>query len=785
MSAEHAVGSTRIEALAPDIIRVRYSPDGRFPAERPWDVLIDLPPTYPDLIEKDDTVRLAAGALTAMLDCHRGVVEFSNDAGMRFAQDLEPPGTRDISGDETRIGHDIELPAGNGRRLVKLDKAMAADESYLGFGQRTGRLDRRHRCLTHWTIDHSYPGHSRGDDNLYQAHPFFMAVRPGFAWGLFMYSTWYSTFDVGAEKEDVLSLSTLGGVLDYFVFAGPTPAAVVEQLTRLTGRPALPPLWALGFHQSRWSYGSDAEVRAIARGFRERAIPLDAIHLDIDYMDGYRVFTWDKDRFANPAETVAELRSLGVRAVTIVDPGVKQETGYAVADEGLADGHFVRHPDGTPVVGYVWPGASLFPDFCRGATRDWWGRLHRALTDVGVDGVWCDMNEPSITERPHGPQRPMPLDTPQGGEASHAEVHNLYGHMMARATHEGLERVRPGRRPWVLTRSGYVGTQRWAASWMGDNSSWWEHLEMSLPQLASLGLSGSPHVGVDIGGFYHHGFDELFARWIALGAYYPFMRNHAHRDSRPQEPWAFGHEIETIARDAIALRYRLLPYLYTLAHRAHRTGEPILRPLVYDFPDDWMLHQVEDQVMIGPQLLVAPVYQPGVRRRLVELPAGTWYDLHTGARHDAGPLIADAPLARAPAFVRGGSVLTLGQLRQSTDEPLTELTLEAYPAEDESGHWTLTEDDGDSLDYREGVIAETRYTVAALNAGGGLAIGERTGRFEPHPRTLVVRLHLDAKPAGLKLDGKRCDWSWQDDRCVAELRLTDDGRAHRVTPVRG
>ncbi len=798
--AFHEVGCTQIDAVAADILRVRFSPTGRFAPRRNWEPVLDLPSAELTVAEEGPTCHLGADGLSASIDLATGAVAFQTPAGWPLGEDIGPPQWREMSVRETALEQtpDTELPPGPARTACFLDKRMAPGEAYFGFGQRTGRLDRRHRRLTHWTVDRSSPGHCRGNDNMYQAHPVLLAMRPGLTWGLFLHSSWYSAFDVGAEQEGVLTLFTLGGELDYFVFAGPTPAVVVEQLTRLTGRPALPPLWALGYHQSRWSYGSDQEVRTIAREFRARRIPLEAIHLDIDYMDGYRVFTWDRQRFPRPAETVASLHAEGIRAVVIVDPGVKKalDAGYQVADEGVAEGHFVRRPNGELFSGWVWPGESLFPDFCRSATRRWWGEQHAGLLEAGVDGVWCDMNEPAIVDRPFGVRgvrdQPIPLASRHGdeGEALHAETHNLYGALMARATSEGLARLRPDRRPWVLTRSGFVGVQRWAATWMGDNSAWWEHLEMSLPQLASMGLCGSPHVGVDIGGFYHNCFPELFARWIELGTFYPFMRGHTHYRSRPQEPWAFGPEIERVARAAIERRYRLLPYLYTLAHRAHQTGEPLLRPLLYDFPETAHLHQIEDQVMIGPQLMIAPVYQPGVRRRLVELPPGTWYDFHTGAcvsdAAQAGAWVADAPLETIPILIRGGSILTLGNIRQSTAEPLTQLTLELYPDPSASGRWTLIEDSGDGFGYRDGLIAETDYWLAGQDAGAGLAIGARRGRYTPTPRALILRLHLPERPAALVLDGRPAAaeaWHWDAVQRAAELRLDDDGQAHTLETV--
>lgn len=792
--AHYAQGLLRIDAVAADILRVRFAPSGRLVPPRPWSPVMDLPPAGLSVVQEEQRVRMSTEAIAATLDLEHGSLCFATPDGIPFACDISAPVWREVSLEETTLEHmpEPELPPGEARIGVFLQKQMAPDEGYFGFGQRTGRLDRRHRRLTNWTVDKSSPGHSRGDDNLYQAHPVFMAVRPGLAWGLYLNSTWYSGFDVGALDTDVLKLFTLGGELDYFIFAGPTPAAVVEQLTRLTGRPMLPPLWAMGYHQSRWSYGTDADVRCIAQTFRDHWIPLDAIHLDIDYMDGYRVFTWDRERFPEPGETIAALHAADVRAVTIIDPGIKNdtETGYRPLDSGLAGGHFITHADGEPFTGWVWPEESVFPDFCRTQTRLWWGEQHSELVALGVDGIWCDMNEPSIVDRPfRSPgvcEQPIPLSVLQGDEddATHAETHNLYGHLMARATWEGLERLRPDRRPWVLTRSGFVGTQRWAASWMGDNNAWWEHLEMSLPQLASMGLCGAPHVGVDIGGFYQNSFGELFARWIELAAFYPFMRTHTHCDSSAQEPWSFGPEIEAVARSAIELRYRLLPYLYTLAHRAHRTGEPLLRPLLFDFPDAAHLHQIQDQVMIGPQLMIAPVCAPGMHRRLVELPPGhTWLDFRRGRAIDSDHLIADTPLGEIPILVRGGSILTLGNVRASTAEPLTELTLDAYPDHHNAGEWTLIEDDGESFAYLDGGLCERTMRIAPDSQGATLTLEARQGDYVPPERCLIVRIHLPQAPAAVLVDGQTSDdWSWDAERSALTLAMDDDGQAHQIAP---
>lgn len=792
--AHHERGVMRIELIADDILRVRFNPQGTFAPRRSWDVVGEegwrskAPPQCRELPEK---LLLEAPQCEIEMDRGTGRLRFRHVSGHVFAEDLRGPHWQTVSLAELQLAARAgdRLPAGRARLGIALEKRMTADEGYYGFGQRTGKLNRRYRRLTNWTVDLAGSSHSRGDDNLYQACPFFLAARPGFAWGLFLHSTWYNYFDVGAQQEELLRLFTLGGELDYYLFTGPTPAAVVEQLTRLTGRPLLPPLWALGFHQSRWSYFSAEEVEAIAQDFRSRRIPLDVVHLDIDYMEGFRIFTWDPERFVNPGKTLDRLREQGIRAVAILDPGVKAELsqGYRVADEGVDKGVFISNADGSLFSGYCWPGEAFFPDFSRPSARQWWGEQQRVLLEAGVEGLWNDMNEPSIFDRPfeesNMKQLPMPLDALQGeGEerTCHAELHNLYGAQMAQASCEGLQRLRPHKRPWVLTRSAFLGTQRYAVSWMGDNSSWWEHLELSLPQLASMGLCGMPHVGADIGGFYDNAQPELYARWMELGAFYPFMRCHAALGTRPQEPWRFGPEVEEISRRAIELRYRLLPYLYTLAHLAHRTGAPLVRPLLYEFPEQTELYGVEDQWMVGSQLMVAPIYQPGIRQRLVHLPEGQWYDFWSGKPLGGGkPIVWEVPLGKPGVFVPAGALLTLGNPRQSTYEPLTELTIAVYPGA--SGHWTLIEDDGESNDYRQGGMAETHFALERAANTVTVHIGRRQGPYQPPPRKFSLEIVLPRPPRRLLFDEAAADdWRWQPLSQAVLLRYADDGQAHRI-----
>jgi alpha-glucosidase len=765
---EMPLGEGRMEVVfvTPTVVRVRYGATATFMPRRSWspvaaDKTFDMPPVM--MTNREGTLTLESGVLAVTVVPKTGKVKFTDYNEQPFAEDVSA-----ITWDEVLF----PFPAfgtDNGKNLpdhakisATLTKKIDNDAVYLGFGERMGQLDRRSRRLTNWTQDPAW-GHGRGHDNLYQAQPVFMAQKPGLAWGLYLNCTWFSQIDVGADHANHLKLITHGGELEYYLLYGPTPAQVVDSLTQLTGRPALPPLWALGYHQSRWSYMDEAEFRMLAKEFRQREIPIDVLHFDIDYMRGYRDFTWDPKRFPAPKKLIDELREQGIRAVTIVDPGVKYDLGeeYPVADEGVAHKHFVKNADGTLFSGYCWPDAALFPDFTRAETREWWGNQHPALLDAGVAGIWNDMNEPAIFDRPFSEgasaQKPMPLGTPQGTKEErtvHAEVHNLYGHLMGKATYEGLKRSRPNERPWVLTRSAFVGSQAYCTAWMGDNNSWWEHLEGSLPQLMSMGLSGATNVGVDIGGFFDNATEELYMRWIELGTFYPFMRTHTSAGTRRQEPWALGEAVEAVAKKAIELRYRLLPYLYTLAHEAHRTGAPIFRPLSFDFPDDTETYHLHTQVMIGPHLLVAPIVTPGTNHRMVYLPEGRWYDFYTGQKYPGNRhMVVHAPPGRIPVFVRSGAVLPLGNVRQSTNEPLTDLTLNIYP-DFFASHWTLIEDDGISFRYQRGEVAETAIFVEPHAGKTRVTVAERVGSYQPPVRFIRLMIYGGSTPQ---------EFVWQDD----------------------
>ncbi len=717
-----------INVLAPNLFRIRVTTTEEFSPRRSWAVAIDDQEWAVvdfDLQTSAELLTIKTTQMRFQIQLHPCRIDAFDLSGRVFAKDANP-----------------SISWQNG--TIVGSKSIEPDEHFYGFGERTGFLDKLAECKTNWTNDALDYGSLT--DAMYQAIPFFIALRPQVGYGIFFNTTFWSQFDLGAEQPEVWQMRTHNVELDYYLIYGPAPAQILQTYTQLTGRMPLPPLWSLGYHQCRWSYESELVVNNLAEEFRHRQIPCDVIHLDIDYMRGYRVFTWNLKRFADPAQLIANFNQRGFKVVTIIDPGVKYEpeADYLVFDQGTEHDYFVRDADGRLFHGYVWPDKAVFPDFLRADVRYWWGDLHKSLTDLGVVGIWNDMNEPALDDRPFGDRGNnkvwFPLDAPQGSveeRATHAEVHNLYGLSMARSSYEGLQRLRSEERSFVLTRSGYAGIQRWSSVWMGDNQSLWEHLEMSLPMLCNMGLSGVSFVGCDIGGFAGNATAELFARWMQVGMLYPLMRAHSALHTAQHEPWVFGDRVEAICREYIELRYRLLPYIYSLFYESATTGAPILRPLLYHYPNDLNVYKLYDQVLLGESLMAAPVYRPGVEHRAVYIPEGTWYDWWSDKTYiGPSPVLVDAPLERMPLFVKAGAIIPIQPVVQYVgDRAMTQLTVRIWPGE---GEFTLYEDDGHTFAYQDGVWSTTTYQVCPESPQ--VKVNPRQGLWQPLPRQVTVEL---------------------------------------------
>ncbi len=476
-------------------------------------------------------------------------------------------------------------------------------------------------------------------------------------------------------------------------------------------------------------------------------------------MRGFRTFTWDAATFPDPNGLIANLEAQGFHVVVIADPGIKAEPGWDVYDSGVAQGVFLPKPGGGIYTGVVWPGESAFPDFTLPAGRTWWGANVGTEVARGIRGIWLDVNEPTLfPESGGGSTIPGTVQAAGDGQpTSMDEVHNVYALHQARATWEGMVAAAPERRPFVLTRAGYSGIQRWAAVWTGDAPSGWDSLRGTLPMLLGMGMSGLPFVGSDVGGYSGNATPELFARWMALGSVSPFFRGHVTSGVGPQEPWQFGQEVEDLSRDLIGQRYELLPYLYSLFDESARSGVPILRPLVFHFPDDPAVANLGDQAMLGPSLMIAPVVEPGAEQGTLYLPAGRWFELHSGAVFE-GPTTVQTGVTRAalPAYVREGGVLFRERRKAFTGEPDDgPLQVDLYPGA-QPASFVLYEDAGDGFGHEQSAqYSRVTFTHARTATGSELQVSAREGTFVPPQRSMILRVHrVDHSPTAVTAGGQ-------------------------------
>lgn len=656
------------------------------------------------------------------------------------------------------INEDAEQGAGyeNGKPYVfkKTDKS----ENFYGFGEQSGGLNKRGKSLGMWNTD-AY-AYNKNTKYLYTSIPFFLGLKDQKAYGIFFDNTYRSYYEMASESDDYYYFYANGGKLTYYFVYGPQIEQVIDQYTDLTGKITMPPQWSLGFHQSKWGYTPEDLVN-VARTYREKNIPLDTMHFDIDYMDGYRVFTWD-DKYKKAMNT---LKSEGFRTVTINDPAVKQDENYSIYQEGTARDFWAKNPDGSTFIGEVWPGPSAFPNFLKKDVRNWWSDHLGTLLNNGADGIWNDMNEPAVFD---GPYHTMPLDSvfegDNGEKVLHTEFHNLYGHMEAEATYDAYAKHLPNTRPFVLTRDMYAGTQRYSALWTGDNVSNWEHLQMSIPMNANVGLSGVPFVGNDIGGFAKTGeftSPELFARWIEVGAFLPFARDHYDNSAKNgstqgQEPWQFGKEVEDISRKYITMRYELMPYLYNQFKKSADNGQPVQQPLVYQFQNDPKTYNIDDQFMFGDSMMLAPVVKQGETSRQVYLPAGAkWIDYWTGKQYNGNQTITvNADLGTLPIFVKQDSIIPRQESEQYTDEKkLENLILDTYL--NGKASYSFYEDDAKTLDYEKGKYNVTDFEVKKNGRSIEFKQNKKVQNYDSAIRSYTLKLHDASEPKKVQAGGSK------------------------------
>jgi alpha-glucosidase len=578
-------------------------------------------------------------------------------------------------------------------------KKLQPNEKFIGLGEKTGNLNRFGNAYTHWNTD--YFAYGVGDDPLYLSIPFYLGVHNQGHYGIFLDNTHKSLFNFGASNNRFASFSAEDGDMDYYFFHYPSISEIITAYTWLTGRMQMPPKWALGFQQCRYSYYPESEVYAVAQAFRDKKMPADVIYLDIHHMEAYKVFTFDGEKFPNPKALIARLKEKGFKVVVILDPGIKTEESYSPFREGLEQGLFVNYPDGKTYEAQVWPGWCAFPDFTKPATRSWWEEKMAFYTEAGVDGFWTDMNEPASW----GQCTPNLLEFDFDGEkASNRKARNVFGMQMARSTQAGARKQAPKKRPFVLTRSGFAGIQRFAAAWTGDNVASEEHMLAGIRLVNSLGMSGVSFAGYDVGGFAGEASKGLFARWMSIAAFSPLYRAHSMINTKDAEPWAFGEEVEEISRNYLNFRYSLLPTIYSAFHQSTNNGLPLAASLAIHYPQDEAIYLTafQNEYLFCDSFLVAPV-ESFREISKVYLPQGEWYYLYTDQKHQGGQVTyQDSPLNYLPVYVQAGKIFAQQSPTQHTGmAPDSTLNLHLYRGSTGSTY-THYEDAGEGLDYLDG-----------------------------------------------------------------------------------
>ena len=721
--------SLELVFLARDVLRISWKP-GELPI--PYAIIGNAWP--------GDWIQLEQGQGGLVLKGSQLRVEISNDGRLKI---------HNLEGSLLRI----ENPPVHTGESWEQTSPLDPQACIFGLGERACGWNLRGGTYQLWNKD---PGGSYGlgHDPLYMSIPVYMCMQPQGHYLVFYENPYRGEITI----EDATKVQFERGALRSYFFHG-SPEHCLDRYTQLTGRPPMPPRWSLGYHQSRWGYKSQDDIREIAESFKKHDLPISAIHLDIDYMDGYRVFTFREDRFGAVLELSQSLQEADIKLVTIIDPGVKVDRGYQFFQDGLRKGMFCTLPNGRPMLSIVWPGWVHFPDFTDPNVRTWWGDCYPQLLDRGITGIWHDMNEPTAFA-PWG-DKTFPLITQhsfegQGGD--HLRAHNLYALLMNRAGFEALKKFKPERRPWLLSRAGYAGGQRYAWNWTGDVETSWEALRQTVATMLGVSLSGFAYTGSDVGGFSGAPDPELYLRWFQLGAFTPFFRTHSAMGTPPREPWTFEEEILQATRSLLQMRYRLMPYFYTLAWAAHQKGTPLLRPTFWVDPDDPTLWEIVDQFFLGPDLMLAPVLKSGELEREVYLPSGSWYELWDDSIF-AGPGVRTIPtdLTHIPAFVRGGAILPL-------EISPTELELHLYLPDEGEIRGELYSDEGDGyLEYRldrfSGSRQEKLIQLTRTNEGD-----------YPWPYTNTVLTLHGAKISAVELDGK----GWVSEETRIQTPLFDE-----------
>jgi len=691
-----------ITVYSPSIIRVRID-NKQLKPDFSYAVVGTVIPTKTQITQTDNEIDIVTDSLKAVIQKKPFAIVFYTPNGDVINEDEHGLTTSWVGQSVTDY------------------KKMQDGEHFIGLGEKTGNLDRKGNGYTNWNSD--VYGYNVNQDPLYSSIPFYIGIHHGLNYGIFLDNTFQTDFNFGASNNRFSSFGARGGELNYYFIYHKRLADIITSYTYLTGRMPLPPIWSLGYQQNRYSYYPEDEVMRIAHTLREKRIPADGITLDIHYMDQYQLFTWNKNRFPDPAKMNAELNKLGFKTTVIVDPGIKIEKGAPAYESGLKDDVYIKYPDGQPYSGAVWPGWCNFPDFTSVKGRDWWHKQVKFFAESGVSGIWNDMNEIATW----GSKMPdNVLFDYDGRLTTHLEAHNVYGMQMARSSYEGaLEQFKE--RPFILSRSGYAGLQRYSAIWTGDNRPEDDHMLAGVRLLNSLGLSGVSFTGMDIGGFIGNPSTPLYTRWMELGAFIPYYRNHTAYNSKAAEPWTFGEDVLDIARNYISLRYQLLPYIYSTFYESTQNGLPVMRSLAIDYTFDQkiMWADYQNQYEFGNAFMVAP-FESSKEYGKIYFPEGVWYDLYNGSKENGNQeKVVPLTINKLPVYVKGGSIIPMQSLVQTTaEQPSDTLFVHVYNG-DRANSFVYYEDDGKSFNYQKGdfykrtiVFDPAKHTITFDAAGG-------------------------------------------------------------------
>jgi alpha-glucosidase len=712
---DHAV--YRITVYAPDTIRIQMRMADEFTAN-PYSVISSPLTEGFEVSENDAMIFLDTDKIKVEIKKSPFAVCFKDKNGIILNED-------DPSFSISWLGTEVTNY-----------KKIQPGEKFIGLGEKTGDLDRAGKAYVNWNTD--YFGYGEEDDPLYMSTPFYIGLHQHRAYGIYFDNTHKTVFNFGASNNRFAYFSADDGDMDYYFIHDDSVDKIITAYTSLTGRMELPPLWALGFQQCRYSYYPDKEVITLANTFRDKEMPADVIYLDIHHMENYKVFTFDGKQFSDPKGMIRELKSKGFKVVVIMDPGLKAEEGYAPYEEAAEKNLLLKYPDDSIYEGQVWPGWCAFPDFTKPDTRSWWAEKMAFYTEAGVDGFWTDMNEMASW----GQFTPNLIDFHYEGEqVSHRKARNIYGMQMARAAKEGSAILNPDKRPFVLTRAGFSGVQRYAAAWTGDNIATDELMLAGVRLVNSMGLAGLAFSGYDVGGFSGEATSALFARWMSIATFAPLYRAHSMINSNDAEPWAFGEEVEEISRNYMNLRYKMLPLIYSSFYKSTQTGLPIAKSLAIDHPFDNKIYETkfQNQYIFCDQLLIAPI-KSTTEICKAYLPEGNWYYLFDDRQFiGKSEVYIDSPLNYLPVFVKGGAIIPLQSAVQHTEEPHDGLLrLHLYKGKGISS-FELYEDEGEKLSYREGTYSQREIRLDSDR--GKIELKKAKGSMKSSFKKIKIYLH--------------------------------------------